>query len=122
IQNDIFAGSVSQSELNAFYESAHLFLCMSEHEGFCIPLIESMVHGLPILAYAAGAAPETLNGAGVLFREKRWDNIAEMMEKLLKDADLRAKIIAGQQERLCRYESRNLADELKRILLPFLPA
>jgi len=121
IQNDVFAGSVSQSELNAFYESSHLFLCMSEHEGFCIPLIESMVHDLPVLAYAAAAVPETLNGAGVLFREKHWDNIAEMMGETLQNTGLRAKIIAGQQERLRRYESRNLDKELKSFLAPLLP-
>jgi len=121
IQNDVFAGSVSQAELNAFYESAHLFLCMSEHEGFCIPLIESMVHDVPVLAFAAGAVPETLDGAGILFRKKRWDNIAEMMDRMTKDSDLRAAIILKQQERLRRYESRNLADELKSFLAPLLP-
>jgi len=120
IKNDVFAGSVSQSELNAFYESAHLFLCMSEHEGFCIPLIESMVHDIPVLAFAAGAVPETLNGAGILFREKRWDYMAEMMSRLLKDKILRAQIIAGQQERLHRYENLDLATELKNLLAPLL--
>jgi glycosyltransferase involved in cell wall biosynthesis len=120
IQNDVFAGSVGQPELNAYYAGAHLFLGMSEHEGFCIPLIESMVHDLPVLAFAAGAAPETLAGAGVLFREKRWDNIAEMMGLVTKDRDLRAAIILKQRERLRRYEGRNLADELKGILLPVI--
>jgi len=120
LKNVVFTGNVAQAELNAYYKSAHLFLCMSEHEGFCIPLIESMVHDRPILAYAAGAVPETLAGAGVLFQEKRWDYTAEMMVKILNDKKLRAKIIAGQQERLRRYENRNLADELKRMLTPLL--
>ena len=122
IRDVVFAGSVSQAELNACYASAQLFLCMSEHEGFCIPLIESMAHDLPILAYAAAAVPETLDGAGVLFREKRWDIIAEMMGRMTKDSDLRARIISKQQERLRDYECRNLSDELKSILMPLLPA
>lgn len=118
IQNIVFAGSVNQAELNACYAGAHLFLGMSEHEGFCIPLIESMAHDLPVLAFAAGAVPETLDGAGVLFREKRWDYTAEMMGEILNNKDLRAGVISKQRERLRRYESRNLADELKRLLAP----
>jgi glycosyltransferase involved in cell wall biosynthesis len=121
IKNIVFAGSVSQAELNAYYAGAHLFLCMSEHEGFCIPLLESMAHNVPVLAYAAGAVPETLDGAGVLFSEKRWDYIAEMMGKLLNDQKFRASIVSRQQERLRRYESRNLADELRNFLGPLLP-
>lgn len=121
VQNDIFPGNVSQAELNAFYTGAHLFLCMSEHEGFCIPLIESMARDVPVLAYAAAAVPETLNGAGMLFHEKNWGNIAEMMGKMTKETDLRRAVIKKQRERLCRYESRYLADELKNLLLPLLP-
>lgn len=121
IQNTIFTGNVSQTELNAYYAGAHLFLGMSEHEGFCIPLIESMVHNVPVLAYAAGAVPETLAGAGIIFREKRWDYIAEMMGTILKDARLRAQIISKQQERLRRYENGNLAAGLRQLLQPLLP-
>lgn len=113
-------GAVSQSELNAYYRSSHVFLCMSEHEGFCIPLIESMAHGLPILAYDAAAVPETLDGAGVLFREKQLDLVAEMMGRLAKDQPFRNAVIQGQRERLARYEKRDLAAELRRHLAPML--
>lgn len=121
IQNMIFAGNVSQEELNAYYKSAHLFVGMSEHEGFCIPLIESMAHDLPILAYEAGAVPETLDGAGVMFTEKVWDWVAELMGKMAKDNDLRAQVMAKQRDRLKRYETNNLAAELKGYLAPLLP-
>ncbi|MDD5483338.1 MAG: glycosyltransferase [Kiritimatiellae bacterium] len=120
IRNCVFAGSVNQQELNAYYAGAHLFLCMSEHEGFCIPLLESMVHDLPVMAYAAGAVPETLAGAGVLFREKNWDEAAEMAGKILNDRELRAGIISGQRERLRRYTGRDLEGELKKTLAPVL--
>lgn len=123
IQNSIlFAGSIRQAELNAFYAGAHLFLGMSEHEGFCIPLIESMVYDLPVLAFAAGAVPETLAGAGVLFREKRWDYLAALMGRLVKDQELRAQIIRHQRDRLRRYEGRRLARDLRQFLAPLLPA
>jgi glycosyltransferase involved in cell wall biosynthesis len=120
IKNTVFAGNISQPELNAFYARAHLFLSMSEHEGFCIPLLESMAHDVPVLAYAAAAVPETLAGAGILFREKRWDCIAEIMGRVLKDAELRARVIAQQRERLRGYENRDLGNELKEFLLPLL--
>ncbi len=115
-----FLGSVSQEELNAAYRSASVFLCMSEHEGFCIPLIESMVHDVPIVAYAAGAVPETLDGAGVLFGEKDFPAVAEMMGRVVSDTTLRAAIIRGQRERLRRYEALDHADMLRRYLQPVL--
>ena len=82
LKNVELVGAARQDELNAIYKISSLFLCMSEHEGFCIPLIEAMVHDVPVLAYEAAAVPETLDGAGILFREKRFDLIAEMMAGL----------------------------------------
>src|SRR5450759_69502 len=95
-------------------------MCMSTHEGFCIPLIESMAHNLPILAYAAGAVPETLDGAGVLVREKRWECIAEMMGQLTRRGPFRQAVVRAQQRRLARYRARNLEAELKACLAPLL--
>ncbi|MFH0954081.1 MAG: glycosyltransferase [Verrucomicrobiota bacterium] len=120
LQHVEFAGSLRQDELNACYRSASLFLSMSEHEGFCIPLIESMVHDVPILAYAAAAVPETLDGAGVLFHEKRYDLVAEMMGRLVRDQALRNAVIRGQRERLARFEKRDLEGELRACLAPLL--
>lgn len=120
LQNVVFAGSVRQEELNAYYRSADVFLCMSEHEGFCIPLLESMHHGVPVLAYDAGAVAETLDGSGVLFREKDFAAIAEMLKRLSRDASLRGGVIQSQRERLARYTSRNLESELRGLLEPLL--
>ncbi|MFH0880416.1 MAG: glycosyltransferase [Lentisphaerota bacterium] len=121
IKNADLIGTARQEELNAIYQSSRLFLCMSEHEGFCIPLIESMVHQVPVLAHAASAVPETLDGAGVLFHEKRFDLIAEMMGQLTRDTPLRKAVLQGQQARLQRYEQRNLEQELRTHLQPLLP-
>ncbi|NKB24154.1 MAG: glycosyltransferase [Kiritimatiellae bacterium] len=111
-----FLGSMPQDQLNACYQCTDLFLCMSEHEGFCIPLLEAMVHKVPILAYDAGAVSETLDGAGVLFKEKKFDYIAEMMGRLTGDKALRQTIIQGQEERIRRYENRNLEQELRKYM------
>ena len=116
-----FTSNIPQPQLNAFYKCAHLFLSMSEHEGFCIPIIESMAHDIPVLAYAAAAVPETMNGAGILFHEKRYEEIAEMMGRLINDSQLRESVLDQQRKRIADYVSRNLAVELKQMLFPILP-
>jgi len=115
-----FAGSVSQPELAAYYRGADLFLCLSDHEGFCIPLLESMARDLPVLALARGAVPETLNGAGVLAHELRWDYLAEMMGQLVRPGPFRDAVLAGQRRRLAEYLARDLGSELKACLAPLL--
>ncbi len=120
LENVYFAGSVPQDQLNAYYSISDLFLCMSEHEGFCIPVIESMVHGVPVLAYKSCAVPETMDGAGVLFDEKRYEDVAEMMGQLSSDTPLRSAVLKTQQERIERYKSRDLKKELQQLLAPLL--
>jgi glycosyltransferase involved in cell wall biosynthesis len=93
---------------------------MSEHEGFCIPMIESMVHDVPVMAYAAGAVPETLDGSGVLFHDKQFDLLAEMMGRVTAPGPLRDGVTEGQRKRLARYEDRDLQAELRTHLAPLL--
>jgi len=120
--NDVhFLRSVPQSVLSAVYRSASVFLCMSEHEGFCIPIIEAMAHGVPVMAYAAAAVPETLGGAGILFDRKDIPGVAEMMGRLIRDAALRNAVVAAQRERLKRFQGRDLDAELLGHLAPLLP-
>lgn len=113
-------GAVRQDQLNALYRSADLFLCMSEHEGFCIPVIEAMAMDVPVLAYDAAAVPETMNGAGVLFDRKDFASIAEMMDKLIQPGPMREAVLQAQRARIQRYESRDLEAELKSLLTPLL--
>ena len=120
LKNVDLVGSVRQDELNAYYEVSRAFLCLSDHEGFCIPLLEAMTHDLPVVAYAAGAVPETMDGAGVLVHEKRFDLIAEVLGRVAEDEPLRAAILKGQRDRLARYEKQDLAADLKRFLAPLL--
>ena len=61
---------MSDEELVGFYEVADLFLCASEHEGFCVPLVEAFYMQVPVLAFAATAVPATMDGAGVLFDDE----------------------------------------------------
>ncbi len=116
----LFMGSVPQPALHAAYDAADLFLCLSEHEGFCIPLLEAMAHGVPVLAYAAAAVPETMDGAGVLVARKEYPELAELMGRLARDPVLRAAVRAGQEARVKRYFARDLAAELRGLLEPWL--
>ncbi|MBN1476402.1 glycosyltransferase family 4 protein [Candidatus Sumerlaeota bacterium] len=98
-----FTGLIPQADLLAFFRAADLFLCLSEHEGFCVPLIEAMHHRIPIIAFAAGAVPETLGDAGILVREKHLPAIAEMVDIALTDESLRSRIRARQAKRILAF-------------------
>lgn len=115
------AGPVTQTQLNAFYRVADAFLCMSEHEGFCVPVLEAMFHGVPVLARDAGAVSETMGDAGVLIRERNFGAIAEMLGHVTKDTAFREAILAAQRARLQRYRERDLDRELREHLAPLLP-
>jgi glycosyltransferase involved in cell wall biosynthesis len=114
-----FTGHVPDAELFAIYRAADVFLSMSEHEGFCLPLVESLVFDVPVVAYAATAVPDTLGGAGLLVREKRFDRLAELVDIVANDAALRARLIAGQRARLARLKSEGrepfLIDLIRRL-------
>lgn len=96
----VFTGHVEHDDLLAYYKSAHVFVSMSEHEGFGVPLVESMLLGVPVLAYRASAVPDTLGDAGVQFDEKDVPAVAEMAYRLARDEALRTAVLAGQQRRL----------------------
>lgn len=120
LDNVVFTGSIPQPQLNACYRSAHVFLCMSEHEGFCIPLVESLVHRVPVLAFSACAVPETLGGAGVLFTAKKFEAVAEMMGRMIRDSALRAALLVRQDKRVQELKSRHLGQELLTHLAPLM--
>ena len=59
------AGGLAQDELNAAYAEADVMLTLSEHEGFCVPLLEAFHFGLPVVAAPAGAVPDVAGGAAL---------------------------------------------------------
>ena len=100
VGNVTFLGRVSHGQLVAAYRASDVYVSMSEHEGFGVPLVEAMAAELPVLAFGAGAVPETLGGAGLVFDEKHFPTLAELVLLLEGDAPLRRRIIQGQRERL----------------------
>ncbi len=121
VSNVCFTGLVDQDELIAYYREADLFLCMSEHEGFCVPLLEAMHFDIPVAAYNAAAVPETLDGAGVLLNTKQPVETAFLCHELLTDEKLRHRLIEGQRKRLKHYKNMDyltmLRDTLDRSLV-----
>lgn len=104
VEDVYLIGHVTQAELNAFYKLADLLLCLSEHEGFCVPAVESMYFQLPILAYNCTALPYTLGNSGILINEKRYAEIAEMMQIIVEHSALREDILARQTARLAAFQ------------------
>jgi len=108
-----FLGHVPHDELLACYAAARVFVSMSEHEGFGVPLVESMLMRVPVLAYSATAVPHTLGGAGVQFREKRLAEVAETAHLLATDETLRAAVLAGQDRRLTAFDPERALASLR---------
>jgi glycosyltransferase involved in cell wall biosynthesis len=109
----LFPGVVSDWELATYYRHASVYISMSEHEGFCVPLIEAMAADVPVLAYASSAVPETLGGAGVMFDTKDMEYVAELLGQVAFDPALRARVIERQRERLRDFSDDRLAARLK---------
>ena len=112
----IFTGPVPDEELAVYYRHAAVYMSMSEHEGFCAPLVEAMAADVPILAYAAAAVPETLGGAGVQFAPKDLEQAAELAGALVFDEDFRRGVIAGQRRRLQDFGDARILRDLTRVL------
>jgi glycosyltransferase involved in cell wall biosynthesis len=112
----IFTGPVSDEELAIYYRRAAVYISLSEHEGFCAPLLEAMAAGVPVLAYSAAAVPETLGGAGVQFAPKDLEYAAELAGALAFDDDLRAGVIAGQNRRVAEFGDDRIRRELEAVL------
>src|SRR5438105_1419892 len=108
-----FAGSVSVEQLVAYYRGATALLTLSDHEGFCVPLIEAMRSDLPIVANAAGAIPETLGGAGVLLDDKAPDRVADALERVVSDPETREELVGRGRERLADFSRENVRERLR---------
>ena len=111
-----FFGHVSNEELTALYDVGDLFLCGSEHEGFCVPLIEAFYKRVPVLAYAATAVPATMDGGGVLFDTKDPFEIARLMAGVLDDRRIEEAVLDSQDAALERLIARDFRGTLLRFV------
>jgi glycosyltransferase involved in cell wall biosynthesis len=109
-----FLGHVSNEELTALYDVADLFLCASEHEGFCVPIIEAFHKGVPVLAYASTAIPATMDGGGVLYESKDPLDVARLMEAVSSDSRIENAVVESQDAALGRLLERDFGATLLR--------
>ncbi len=107
-------GKVSDDELQAFYRAADLFVCLSEHEGFCMPVLEAMLHDVPVVAREAGALAATLGEGGLLLEASVNDarRIAAVWHTVLSEPGLRQRMLAGQRRNLEAYQPERLWQQL----------
>jgi len=111
-----FVGAVPNEELAAYYRNAHAYVSLSEHEGFCAPLVEAMAMDVPVLAYAEAAVPETLGGAGLSFAPKDLEYAAELLGSLIYDEPVREGVLAGQRRRVQDFTLERLAPKVREAL------
>ncbi|HFQ90315.1 MAG TPA: glycosyltransferase, partial [Desulfobulbus sp.] len=118
LRGDVFfAGKVDDSYLHAYYRTAHLYWSMSEHEGFGVPFIEAMWFDIPVLAYRSSAVPETLGEGGLLFTDKGdLEQVAALAHLLVREQDLRDRVLAAQQQRRLDFLPENVLPVLGRLL------
>lgn len=110
-----FVNGFVDSEIKALYENASTYVCMSEHEGFCLPVVEAMHFGLPVVAYASSALPDTIGTGGVLVSEKKYAELAELVYLTSTDQALRSKLISAGKQRASELSYENFAVRVKQL-------
>jgi len=116
VENVVFANHVTDSQLESYFQIADVFLCMSEHEGFCMPLIEAMKRGVPVIGYKASAVPDTMGGAGIVVDSKDGAIVSEWINKLCEDDAFRLQVIEEQYKRANSFVITSFINDIIRII------
>jgi glycosyltransferase involved in cell wall biosynthesis len=103
------ADVVTFPELLAHYRAASVFVCLSEHEGFCVPVIEAMHFGVPVVARATSALPETVGEAGLVVDGRDPVLVAAAVHRVVTDLPLREQLVAAGRERVGHFSEANTA-------------
>lgn len=111
-----FAGCMADSELRSLYEAGSVYCCMSEHEGFCLPVVEAMHFGLPVISFDSSALPDTIGSGGLLVSEKRHAEIAELIAEVSRNQELRASLVSAGRERVASLSFDAFASRVKMLL------
>jgi glycosyltransferase involved in cell wall biosynthesis len=116
----IMTGHAKFNEIIACYRTADVFLCMSEHEGFCVPVVESMMFDVPVVAYNTTAVGGTMGGSGILLDSNEPILAAACVDKVVRDKALRSSVVARQRERLKDFEYEKIASLLQNYIHDFV--
>lgn len=120
LEDVVFTGHISFPAILAYYRIADVFLCMSEHEGFCVPLVEAMYFNVPIIAYKSCAVPYTMGESGLVTDSKNPVEIALLIDRVVNDSALRQSIIDGQRKRLDDFSYENVRAIFEKQLKHFI--
>ena len=99
--------ALTDDELAAHYAEADVFVCVSDHEGFCVPIIEAMHHGVPVIAFDSSAVGDTVGEAGLVLANKSPDMLAQAVTRVLSDGELRSRMIEAGRRRAGHYSLQN---------------
>lgn len=122
LKDVIFTGHIKFDEILAYYRVADVFLCMSEHEGFCVPLVEAMYFKIPVIARDTSAISDTLGGSGILLKDNDPIIAAEMINKVVTDSELRNKVIANQTKRCEDFDNNKISKQFMQYIRKFTKA
>jgi glycosyltransferase involved in cell wall biosynthesis len=120
VRRVFFTGPISSEARDAWYRRADVYLSLSVHEGFCAPVIESLAHGTPVVARAAGAVPETLGGAGLVLDGPDPPLVAEGLHELASSRSTRRALFDSADQRLAELRPSALAPRIRSALAPLL--
>ena len=116
LPNVCFEGFVSNAGQSACYMSADVFVTTSRHEGYCLPLVEAMCQGVPVVARRTGGVPEAVGGAGVLFEDMAPRALAELIHRVASDDALREEVMRSQEKRVAEIRERDVSVECRDLL------
>ena len=120
LPNVCFERFASPAGLSAYYDIADVFVTASRHEGYCLPLVEAMSKGVPVIARNTGGIPEALGGAGVMYEEMAPEEMAQLMHRVMTNDQLKQTVLESQRRRIADIAARRVEDELKTLLGGFL--
>ncbi len=113
-------GSVSDEELGAFYSAADVLVCLSEHEGFCVPLVEAMWHGVAVVAFGSSAVPETVGSGGLVLGSKAPGVVAAAVARVVGDPVVREGLVAAGRARVGELSLERSRAALRHFLAPYV--
>lgn len=115
-----FTGHIPFEDIIAYYKIADVFLCMSEHEGFCVPLLESMYFSVPVIAFNSTAIPYTMGDSGIILDSKNYTDYSEAIREIMNNSRYKQEIIEKQRQNLHRFKKETTAEIFKSNLSKYI--
>jgi L-malate glycosyltransferase len=97
-------GTLDPAGLEAYFEAADVYVSASDHEGFCVPLVEAMGHGIPVVAYGVAAVPETVGDAGIVLDAKEPLRFAAAVARVVSDTELQERLALAAARRVAHFD------------------